>query len=191
MDAEVGKGIMITVEGTGITVAFRSASLTPVYDDEEPFKFYDANGAFTVRSSVRSRISKLSVVSTVVSQELQTDAVKLEDIADLKHEVDMSADLFAEDGDTFWKAINYDDGAVIPETLDSGNLIVDFTYGTPERQLKMTISKIVWEPVALPQKADAEVTPVTIAGPAVVPDAGEFFEVVCKNDISANLLHTS
>lgn len=190
-EGETGKSVMLTIEGTGITVSFASTSLTPVYDDEEPYRFYDAAGAFTLKSGVTRRINKFSVVSTITSAELQTDEVSLNDIADLKHDVDVTADLFAQDGDTNWKDINYNAGSVIAEDLKTGNMIVDFTRETGTREFKITVGKIVFEPVALPQKADAEVNTETIAGPAIVPDSGEFIQVVCKNAISANLLNNS
>lgn len=190
--AEAGKTVELTVTGSGITVSFATASLTPVYDDEEPYRFFDADGAFTVKGGLTSRIHKFQITSTVGGKTLQTDSVSMEDIVDLSHEVEANADLYAEDMDD-WKDVNYNAGAVISEDLKTGNMIVDLTRGASStlRELKLTVGKIVFNTVPLPVKADADVVVNTIAGPAIVPDTGEFFEVVVKNAISANLLNNS
>lgn len=197
IEGEAGKEIKVTIEGMGITCStFESAEETPVYEGCKVFTFYHGQSRYKINNAATSLIGKFSISYTISSQEgLQTDGILINDLPDLKIDVDFSCELYAESIDSFFKNVNYNSGSSPSENLYSFTFSMDLRYQenvADDRQLKIDIGKIIAQPVTgINLKGEPESLKQTLAGYAVIPAAGSFFTVTCKNDISTNIISGS
>lgn len=189
-EAEAGQPWMITIEGSSLIPLEQTAEEVPVVETTQPFVFYDSEGAFNLEG-VTSDIKKVSVKMTVASQAgMQTDALTIEDLPDLKIDGEVSLELYVADKTRFMKA-NYNNTT----GPDPDNYTSAFSFNniyeenTPnDRQFKMEIGKFLWNVVDLPIKGDPETNVETIAGIIMAPAAGEWAKVTVKNSLSADLI---
>jgi len=194
IEAEAGKEVVVNVEGQALTVNdFTSVEETPVYEASKVFTFYHGKDRYKINSIVTNNIKKFAIGYTITSQEgLQTDDILIADLPDLKVDVDVSLDIYADDVDDFLKTVNYNSEDTPQEDLYSFPFELDLRYeenAADDRGLKIEVGKIIAEPVSgINLKGEPEAMMQTLAGIAIVPDSGELFQVTCKNDISTNLI---
>lgn len=190
-EMEAGKEVVLTVEGNALSAKLDTTVDVPSYDTGRPFTMYHGNGRFKFETSINSSIRKLTVKIMVASQEgMQTDDLVLNDLPDLKLDVDVSTEVFVDNID-FWKKSIYNNLTVPDEGVYSGAIECDLRYKQNEvddRQLKINIAKFFWAPVTgINLKGEPEVMVQTLAGPMAKPAAGEPITVTIKNSIADDL----
>ena len=190
IEADAGKEVVVTVEGNALSPDILTAEETESYEAGKPFVFYDGEGRYKLGNVATSDIKKFSVSVSILSQDgYQTDGLLMADLPDLKMEIDVAIDLFA--GSTArWKNANYNNTNAESKTLFGEKFELDLIYeeNTPnDRQFKLEIGKVLWEPVDLPLKGDPEVITETLAGIAVKPAAGDYIKATILNSISDDL----
>jgi len=196
IEAEAGKPVMVTFEGNALTADEETVEEVPVYEDCIPFMFYHGKDNYKINSVVTNNIKKFTISYTVASQEgLQTDDILLEDLPDIKVDVDCSFELYAENTVDFWKKVNYNNEDTPQEGLFSFAYEQDLVFTenvANDRQFKINIGKVVAEVVpGINLKGDPEAEVQTLAGIAIKPAAGELFTVTVKNDISTDIISNS
>lgn len=191
IEAEAGKEVTLTIEGSGITANVLGAEETPIYEAMKPFVFYHSSGAFEVESIVNRNIKKFSIKYTIVSAEgLQTDEILVQDIPDLKIETDVALEFVSEDV-SFWQKANYNNLTAPQEDLYYGAFEFDLVTTelvANDREFKFTIARFQFQPVAgMNLNGEPDVIVETIAGIGVKPTSGEFATVVAKNALAVSL----
>lgn len=191
IEGEAGKEMYLNVEGNAITTAIVAAEDTASYESGKPFTFYHSNGNFEIESGLATDdIKSYSIGVTVKSQEgMLTDDYKIADLPDLQLDIDFSAVLFAE-SETFWKKANYNNTTAMSEDLYTSQFTADHTYTesvADDREFKIVLKDIVWQPVVLDPKSEPAVQEHTIAGIVRKPSAGEIVTITVKNDIATHI----
>lgn len=185
---EAGKAIELTISGVGLTPTIVAAEDTASYESGQPFTFYDSCGNFEIENGVStSAISAYSITYELAGDELQTDCLAFNDIPDLALNINFSATLKAVD-EGIWKKANYNNGTSVSESLYTSQFTCDHTYTestADDRELKVVLKDIVWEPVELNPNAEPAVQEITVAGILRKPSAGEIVTVTVKNDVSS------
>ena len=105
ISGEAGKEIMMKIDGQAIDSAIDTTEYSPSYEDNAPFVFYMGEGIFSIDGSGSCNFKSFSLKVTITSDEQQTCKVKLKDLADLKIDVEFSADLIVDDTTDFWKKV--------------------------------------------------------------------------------------
>ena len=188
--AEAGKEVILTVEGNALSPDWDTTEDTPSYETSKPFVFYHSDGAFTLESGSITNIKSFSIKHIVTSQDgMQTDALELADLPDLKFDTEIELGFYAEDTALLKKSA-YNNTDTADEGIYSGEFTVDCTYteSGKARELKIVLAKFFWNPVTgFNLNADPAVIEPSLAGIMAKPDAGEPTTVTCKNDESSDL----
>jgi len=191
-EMEAGKPATLSVEGSALTSLIDTTELSPSYESVLPFVMYNGEGAFKIDSTVDSDIKKVMVKIAVASQDgMQTDGLLLGDLQDLKLDIDVSIEKFADGTALYKKTVYNNETAPDSGIYDIGEVEFDLKLTetvADDREFKINVKKVLGQPVTGDNlKGEPEIMTEVFAGIGAKPDSGEIVTVTMKNSLSADL----
>lgn len=147
IEGAAGQPWKMTAPFTGMKWGASSTVLAATYLTEEPLKFHD-NPAYALDGASDGRISGFKITVGLTAEELQAQAVTLDDIAILTRDTSIEVTRRYE-GATQWLAIysGYAGGVAPTVGVYRGSFSAQAGYGagTALRQLTLTAPQVAWD----------------------------------------------
>jgi len=186
VSGEAGQPIKITMDGNALDTIIRTTALSPSYDTEKPFMFYDGSSRFKIDTTNTSYIKGFEIKVNVNSGGgLRDDQTEIIDLPDFNYSVDCSLDTYTSDFTRF-KKINYNASTTPQEALATGAFEIDCQYIlTTTRQLKITIPLLTYQSISgITLNPGGATMSESFAGVAVKQSTTDLITMVCMNSIN-------
>lgn len=183
LEGEAGKPLKLSLDFLGIQAALQGTGASDTYETDSFFTFM--SGAFTLLGTgAFTRITKFGLgLSNNVDGGIQTVEVHREALQALLLGLTLDFEVVYDSADTNYADIFYGGGTSVVDTVKTGAVTLDFTYGAGAalRELKVEIPLLNYKAIGTPAPAATPATLRQAVAGVATKGAGELITVTSKN----------
>lgn len=180
-----GQPVLMDVSFLACDSEIQGSAASASYKTDEPFMFHD--GTYTIDSASNTKITAFTITINNNLEVIKTTSYKPNDLLEGPFYIEVTMRLKFEASDTWYPKVLFNSSTTLVDTLSSGDLTVDLTYGSgaSTRELKFAI------PALKHLSCTKHLDPVTKAvyldmRSVPVKSGSEIITVTVKNDIATD-----